>query len=203
MKAEEEECFQSKKTDASLYNGRPTGTGTQCHSVGAASRTPSISKYKDGVSVENVHIPNKHWFVLRVSYGRVLKAKAVVDACHIECYASMRQKQITKHGKKHIITEPLISSLIFVHTSQEEVDAMLHDKKVNSLESRPLLSYYYDHTSYRQDNPDRNPPLVIQDEAMDWFSYNNSTVKVYKRGCENLFDHATFIKICKSICNTH
>ena len=127
MKAEEEQCFQSKKTDSSLYNGRPTGTGTQCHSVGAASRTPSISKYKDGVSIENDHIPNKHWFVLRVSYGRVLKAKAVVDACHIECYASMRQKQITKHGKKHIITEPLISSLIFAHRSQEEVDATLHE----------------------------------------------------------------------------
>ena len=81
----------------------------------------------------------------------------------------MRHKQITKHGKKHIITEPLIPSFIFVHTSQEEVDAMLHDKNVNSIESRPLLSYYYDHTSYSQDNPERNPPLVIQDEAMDNF----------------------------------
>ena len=79
MKAEEEQCFQSKKTDASLYNGRPTGTGTQCHSVGAASRTPSISKYKDGVSVEHAYTPTKRWFVLRVSYGRVLKAKAVVS----------------------------------------------------------------------------------------------------------------------------
>lgn len=193
MKAEEEQCFQSKKTDASLYNGRPTGTGTQCHSVGALSNTLSIPKDKDGVSVEHAHTPTKQWFVLRVSYGRVLKAKAVVDACHIECYAPMRQKQITKHGKKHIITEPLISSLIFAHTSQEEVDAMLHDNNVNFLESRPLLSYYYDHTSYRKDNPERNPPLVIQDEAMDWFSYNNSTVKVYKRGCENLFNHTTFI----------
>ena len=193
MKAEEEQCFQSKKTDASLYNGRPTGTGTQCHSVGALSNTLSIPKDKDGVSVEHAHTPTKQWFVLRVSYGRVLKAKAVVYACHIECYASMRQKQITKHGKKHIITEPLISSLIFAHTSQEEVDAMLHDNNVNFLESRSLLSYYYDHTSYRKDNPERNPPLVIQDEAMDWFSYNNPTVKVYKRGCENLFNHTTFI----------
>ena len=54
----------------------------------------------------------------------------------------MRHKQITKHGKKHIITEPLIPSFIFVHSSQEEVDAMLHDKNVNPFESRPLLSYY-------------------------------------------------------------
>ena len=81
----------------------------------------------------------------------------------------MRHKQITKHGKRHIITEPLIPSFIFVHTSQEKVDAMLHEKNVNSIESHPLLSYYYDHTSYRQDNPERNPPLIIRDEAMDNF----------------------------------
>ena len=169
MIAVKENDYQSNKTDASLYNGRPTDTGEQCHSVGAASRTPSIPKDKDGVSVENVHTPNKQWFVLRVSYGRVLKAKEIIDACNIECYAPMRYKQITKHGKKHIIKEPLIPSFIFVHSSQDEVDAILHDKNVNSTESRPLLSYYYDHTSYRQDNPDRNPPLVIRDEVMDNF----------------------------------
>lgn len=169
MIAVEENVFQSIKTDASLYNGRPIDPGAQSHSVGAASNTPSIPKDKDGVSVENVSTPIKQWFVLRVSYGRVLKAKEIIDACNIDCFASMRHKQITKHGKKHIITEPLIPSFIFVHTSQEEVDAMLHEKNVNSIESRPLLSYYYDHTSYRQDNPERNPPLVIRDEAMDNF----------------------------------
>ena len=169
MKAVEENVFQSIKTDASLYNGQPIDTGIQCHSGGVISITPSIAKDKDGVSVENVHTPNKQWFVLRVSYGRVLKAKEIIEACHIDCYAPMHYKQIVKHGKKHIITEPLIPSFIFVHTSQEEVDAMLNDKNVSSIESRPMLSYYYDHTSYRQDNPDRNPPLVIRDKAMDNF----------------------------------
>ena len=33
MMAVEENDFQSNKTDASLYNGRPTDTGAQCHSV--------------------------------------------------------------------------------------------------------------------------------------------------------------------------
>ena len=165
----EQQCLESDKTDASLYNGQPADTGAQCHSVGVASNTPSIQKCKDGVSVENARTPNKQWFVFRVSYGRVLKAKEIIDACRIECYVPMRHKQITKHGKKHIITEPLIPSFIFVHTSQAEVEAMLHAKNVNSIESRPLLSYYYDHTSYRQDNPDRNPPLVIRDKAMDNF----------------------------------
>lgn len=169
MIALEEKNFQSIKTDASLYNGRPTDTGSMCHSAEVTSSTPPIQKDKDGVSVENVHMPNKQWYVLRVSYGRIFKAKGIIDARNIECYAPMRHKQITKHGKKHIVTEPLIPSFIFVHSSREEVDTMLHDKNVNSIESRPLLSYYYDHTSYRQDNPDRNPPLIIRNEAMDNF----------------------------------
>ncbi len=169
MLAVEKNDLQSKKTDASLYKGRPTDTGAQCHNVGAAARTPSIPKDKDGVSVENVLTPNKQWFLLRVSYGRALKAKEIIDTCYIDCFAPMRHKQITKHGKKHIITELLIPSFIFVHTSQEEVDAMLHEKNVNSIESHPLLSYYYNHTSYRQDNLERNPPLIIRDEAMDNF----------------------------------
>ena len=165
----EDSANQPLMADASLYNGQPTDTGSSCPSARLTSCTPSISKNKGGVSVENVHTPNKQWFVLRVSYGRVLKAKEIIDACNIECYAPMRHKQITKHGKKHIITEPLIPSFIFVHSSHEEVDAMLNDKNVNSIESRPLLSYYYDHTSYRSDNPERNPPLVIRDETMDNF----------------------------------
>ncbi|MDD6471704.1 MAG: hypothetical protein PUF62_01430 [Bacteroidales bacterium] len=89
MIALEEKYFKSVKTDASLYNGQPTtnrvkkpsslglcrgakeegnsqptDTGSMCHSAEVTSSTPSIPKCKDGVSVENVHTPNKQWFVL-------------------------------------------------------------------------------------------------------------------------------------------
>ena len=121
------------------------------------------------MSVENVLDANKQWFVLRVSYGRIIKAKAFIEAKGLECYVPLRYKEVRKHGKKHIITEPLIPSFIFVHTSNEEVDAILHDKNVNSIESRPLLSYYYDHTSYRHNNPNLNSPLIIRDDVMDNF----------------------------------
>lgn len=65
MIAVEEKDLQSVKTDASLYNGQPTdtGTGTQCHNVGVTSSTPSILKNKDGVSVESVHSHSKQWYV--------------------------------------------------------------------------------------------------------------------------------------------
>ena len=165
----EDSANQPLMADASLYNGQPTDTGSSCPSARLTSCTPSIQNNKDGASVENVLDANRQWFVLRVSYGRIIKAKAFIEAKGLECYVPMRYKEVRKQGKKQIITEPLIPSFIFVHTSHEEVDAILHDKNVNSIESRPLLSYYYDHTSYRHNNPNLNSPLVIRDDVMDNF----------------------------------
>ena len=78
MIALEEKNFQSIKTDTSLYNGRPTETGTQCHNIGVTSSMASIPKNEDGVSIENVPTENKQWLVLRVSCGRIFKAKTLV-----------------------------------------------------------------------------------------------------------------------------
>ena len=160
----------SPKADASLYNGQPSDTGLSCPSAGLTSRTPSTSEdTRNGVSVENVPAGNKQWFVLRVSYGRIDKAKTYVEAKGMECYVPLQYKEIRKQGKKRIIPTALLPSLIFVHASAEQVETLLHDNKVMTNESQALLSYYFDHTIHRQDNPDRNPPLIIRDEAMNNF----------------------------------
>ena len=160
----------SPKADASLYNGQPSDTGLSCPSAGLTSHTPSTSDdTRNGVSVENVPLRNKQWFVLRGSYGRIDKAKTFVEAKGMECYVPMRYKEIKKQGKKRIISIPLLPSFIFVYATAEQVEALLHDNKVMANESRPLLSYYFDHTIHRQDNPNRNPPLKIRDEAMNNF----------------------------------
>lgn len=160
----------SPKADASLYNGQPSDTGLSCPSAGLTSRTPSISEdTRNGVSVENMPAGNKQWFVLRVSYGRIDKAKTYVEAKGLECYIPLQYKEVRKQGKKRIITTPLLPSLIFVHASAEQVETLLHDIKIVANESRALLSYYFNHTIHRQDNPDRNPPLTIRDEAMNNF----------------------------------
>ncbi len=121
------------------------------------------------MSVENAPSENKQWFVLRVSYGRIIKAKAFVEAKGFECYVPMRYKEVKKHDKKRIITEPLLPSFLFVHVTAEQVETLIHDNKVVTNDSRALLSYYFDHTIHRQDNPDCNPPLTIQDDAMNNF----------------------------------
>ncbi len=160
----------SPKADASLYNGQPSDTGLSCPSAGLTSRTPSISDdVRNGVSVENVSAGNKLWFVLRVSYGRIIKAKAFVEAKGLKCYVPLRYKEVRKQGKKRIIPTALLPSLIFVHASAEQVETLLHDNKIVANESRALLSYYFDHTIHLQDNPNRNPPLTIQDEVMNNF----------------------------------
>ena len=159
----------SPKADASLYNGQPSDTGLSCPSARLTSCTPSISKNKGGVSVDNVPAGNKQWFVLRVSYGRIDKAKTYVEAKGMECYVPLQYKEVRKQGKKRIITTTLLPSFIFVHATAEQVEALLHDNKVVANESRALLSYYFDHTIHRQDHPDLNPPLIIRDEAMNNF----------------------------------
>lgn len=165
----EDSTKQPPTADASLYNGQPTDTGSSCPSARLTSCTPSIQKNKDGVSVENVSSGNKQWFVLRVTYGRIIKAKAFVEAKGLECYVPLRYKEVRKQGKKRIITEFLLSSFLFVHATAEQVETLLYEIKVSTNEIRNLLSYYFDHTSQRQDNPDHNPPLTICDEAMNNF----------------------------------
>ena len=165
----EDHTKQPLTADASLYNGQPTDTGSSCPSARLTSCTPSISKNKGGVSVENVPDESKQWLVLRVSYGRILKAKEFVEAKGLECYVPLRYKEVRKQGKKRIITEPILSSFLFVHATAEQVETFLQDDKTISYEGRALLSYYYDHNIHRQDNPNRNPPLIIRDETMNNF----------------------------------
>ncbi|WP_308230876.1 UpxY family transcription antiterminator [uncultured Prevotella sp.] len=175
----EDNTKQPLTADASLYNGQPTDTGSLCPSARLTSCTPSISKNKGGVSVKNVPSRNKQWFVLRVSYGRIIKAKAFVEAKGLECYVPLRYKEVRKQGKKRIITEPLLPSFLFVHATAEQVETLIHDNKVVANESRALLSYYFDHTIHRQDNSNRNPPLTIRDEAMNNFIRLNSIKNPY------------------------
>ena len=164
-----EEFTKQPQADASLYNGQSLDTSPTCHSTGLTSRTLSTSDARNGVSVENVPIESKQWYVLRVSYSRIAKAKESIESKGIECYVPLRYKQITKRGKKRIVTDFLLPSFVFIHSSFKQIDHLLHDDRINSIEGRPLLSFYFDHTAYRSDAPDRNPPLTIRDIAMSNF----------------------------------
>ena len=186
------------KASASLYNGQPTDTGPSCPSARLTSCTPSTSKDKGGVSVENVPVESKRWFVLRVSYGRIIKAQVYIEGKGMP----LRYKQITMQGKKRIVTEPLLPSFIFVRATCTQVTTLC--RNVNTSDSRPLLSFYYDHTSFREDAPGKNPPLIISNSAMDNFirltSIKNPhvipvTSEKYKLGDEVVVKEGEFVGI--------
>ena len=58
-----------------------------------------------GVSVRYEYSPNKHWFVLRISYGRVNKAKDLLDSRKIEYYLPLHYTlKIIRNKKKKFYT---------------------------------------------------------------------------------------------------
>ena len=158
------------------------------------------------MSVENVPSENKQWFVLRVTYGRVLKAKALVEAKGLECYVPLRYKEVRKQGKKRIVEQPLLPSFLFIYAKRSQIDELLCNSSSNTTDKKALLSFYYDHTSYREDASDKNPPLTISDSAMDNFirltSIKNPHVIpvtseniMYKLGDEVVITEGEFIGI--------
>lgn len=191
---------------ASLYNEQPYDTGSSCPSTRLTSCTPSISNVRNGVSVGNALSEDKHWFVLRVSYGRIKKAKAFIEAKELECYVPFQYKEIKKRDKQEIIAIPFFPSLIFVHVTIEELVSLLQDKVIKDSEKRPLLSIYYDHTVHCEDDSTKNPPLVITESAMSNFihltSIHNSHILAiasenvkYKLGDEVIITQGEFKNI--------
>ena len=203
----EDNTKQPLTADASLYNGQPTDTGSSCPSARLTSCTPSISgDVRNGVSVENVPTQSTQWFVLRVSYGRILKAKEFVKAKGLECYVPLRYKEVRKQGKKRIVEQPLLPSFLFIYAKRSQIDELLCNSSSNTTDKKALLSFYYDHTSYREDASDKNPPLTISDSAMDNFirltSIKNPHVIpvtseniMYKLGDEVVITEGEFIGI--------
>ena len=82
-------------------------------------------------------------------------------------------------------SDPHINMLIKEYTSFDETRVIVIDKLPNVCESplfNRLIQLIPIQSQYTPDN-----------SCDDWFSYNNSTVKVYKRGCESLFHNISFI----------
>lgn len=84
---------------ALLHNGQFLGTDSMCHSTRLTpSMFPTLNA-QNGVPVENVPAQSKQGSILRILYGRILKAKNALGARNMVFYVSMRNKQIKKQDK--------------------------------------------------------------------------------------------------------
>ncbi len=65
-----------------------------------------------------VHDPNEIlWYAMSSPFRREMKAKALLDAHHIEYFIPMKKRQEIREGKIVMWEEPAVHNLVFVHDS--------------------------------------------------------------------------------------
>ena len=153
-----------KMTDMSaLFNADSRRGGQAPPNVGLTSNViPEAKGLPRGVSVEYALDATKKWYVLRVSYGRSIKAARHIAKCQIDFYHPLHKVMKMVNNKRRKVTEPLLPNLIFVYAQNEVVEQLVKD-----LNPDGLLSYYYNH--FQEDFFGKNPPLTIPIHCMDNF----------------------------------
>lgn len=87
--------------------------------------------------------PDKHWFVLRITYGRVLKAHDVLSTQEgIEVYMPVRYTIRNINGHNRRVTAPMLHSLLFVYSKLETIDHIVKSisSKTNTKNSYRFIS---------------------------------------------------------------
>lgn len=131
----------------------------------ASNAIPEAQSSQTGVSVENtLSAPeaNLHWFVLRASYGRAIKASDLLRDNNITTFNPLHKVMKMVNGKRRRVQLPLLPGLIFAQTEAATLDTLMKEPHIRS-----LISYYYDHFSIGANG--YNPPLVVPDAAMNSF----------------------------------
>ena len=96
------------------------------------------------------------WHVLRVSYSRELKIKAILDGKGVRTFVPMTWKKTEKDGKIQKKLVPAISNLCFVYWTDSGVEDF-----IRSFGEKSPVHYYWDRTTSR--------PLTVPDKAMSDF----------------------------------
>ena len=120
---------------------------------------------------------NLQWFVLRVSYGRAVKASNLLNENRIKTFNPLHKVVKRVDGKLRRVQLPLLPGLIFAHTEAAILDSIMQEPYIRS-----LVSYYYDH--FRLGTNGHNPPLVVPNGPMNSFikalSADSHDVRVVK-----------------------
>ena len=103
------------------------------------------------------------WYVLRVSYSRELKIKALLDEKGAQAFVPMMWKKTTTEGKTEKKLVPAVGNLCFVRWTKAAIDDFIRSYG----ESSPV-HYYWDRTASR--------PMTVPDKAMEDFITVSSTM---------------------------
>ena len=153
-----------------LQHGVISGEATTTPGTGLTSealpdvKQPCIEKgLQTGVSTRNVHSSpsqKRHWYVLRATYGRELKAyKDITDDKGIAFCPTVTEIQII-NGKRKAIEVSRFPNLLFAFGTEDEIQKYVYDNKRYS-----YLRFYYIHRHEGQRII--KEPLIVPDSQMD------------------------------------
>ena len=104
-----------------------------------------------------------NWYVLRVSYSRELKIKALLEDRGIETFVPMMWRKKTVGGKTQKTLVPAVNNLCFVRWHRHGIDSL-----ISSYGEKSPVHYYWDRTTQR--------PLTVPDKPMEDFIKVSSTL---------------------------
>ena len=155
---------RSSQTGVSVENAlAPTDAPTDA--TNDAPATPSAEPTSEPSSTTSFTPPysrNLRWFVLRVSYGRTVKAEQILKSKGIQTYNPLHRVVKMVRGKRRRVQQPLLPGFLFVHSEPTGLDEVMREVEVKA-----LATYYYDH--FRIGSNGYNPPLVVPDKSMESF----------------------------------
>lgn len=96
------------------------------------------------------------WFAMSAPFGRVLKAKALLDSKSVKNFVPMKYEMVCdKHGNKSRKLVPAISNLIFAYTTKENIQSIKQNVS--------FLQYLV------KREEERNLPIIVPDYQMEQF----------------------------------
>lgn len=98
----------------------------------------------------------KNWFAIRITYGRELLLKDMLDVEKIENFIPMRYDYILKNGRRLRKLVPAIHNLVFVHSTRQKIDELKEKFGI-----KIPMRYVMNRTSHQ--------PIIIPDAQMRSF----------------------------------
>ena len=104
-----------------------------------------------------------YWYVLRVTYSRELKIKALLEERGIQTFVPMAYRKETIDGKTRKKLVPAVNNLCFVCWHRQGIDTL-----IASYGEKSPVHYYWDRTAGR--------PMTVPQRAMEDFIKVASTL---------------------------
>lgn len=103
-----------------------------------------------------------HWYALRATYGRELKAYNYLISNGITAFCPTISVVRENNGKRRLLNRPRLPNIFFAYGTEEQIKLFVYDN-VNL----PYLRFYYQHWHDGHNNV--KEPMIVPEEQIESF----------------------------------